>query len=325
LIKGSRADLTVIIPNWNQRKLLKHCLDSIEKQTLPCRVIVVDNGSADRSNEMVKEMFPECVCIPLPKNQGFAKAVNIGIQSCETPYIALLNNDTEADPSWVEKGLYALESFPEYSFFASRIIDFFDRTRLDSAGDTYDRYGLPTKRGFGESCDAYLDREPVAGASAGAAFYRKEIFETAGLLDESYYLYLEDVELSLRAQVHGYRCLYLPDAVVYHIEGASDPDRKVSPDDRRTGIYSAKRVFWITRNRWQLMLTYQPVRNTPWLLYGWIKSFAFHMIKAGYLLPFLKGLAAGIGRSSYALHRRKDLTKTGAITNWELWQKRVGS
>jgi len=314
-----QADLTVIIPSWNRVELLAHCLASLDVQTVPCRVIVVDNGSTDRTGEILQNRFPGVQCIRLEKNLGFARAVNIGIEAARTPLLALLNNDTEADPSWIEAGLNGFDRYPDYAFFASRIIDFYDRTRLDSAGDSYGRTGLPTKRGFGAPTDAYITPEPVAGASAGAAFYRSELFRRVGLFDESYYLYLEDVEFSLRARTAGFPCLYLPQAVVYHIEGASDPERRTSSKDRQRGIYSARRVYWITRNRWQLMVTYQPMSHIPWLAAGWIRSLAFHTLKAGYLGPFLKGLWDGIGRTQRALRRRRQLELIRKVSNRELW------
>lgn len=312
-----KAPISVIIPTWNRCELLLRCLDSLASQTVEAGVVVIDNGSADGTAETVESCYPKVRLIRNPSNLGFARAVNQGIQETDSPYVALLNNDTEADPAWIESGLAALSSFPEYGFFASRMVNFDRRDRLDSAGDCYSRFGLPYKRGFGASTEAYLQREEVLGASAGAAFYRREVFEVAGLFDEGYRLYLEDVELSLRARLHGFRCLYLPEAIVYHVEAASDPERVRGPH-ADTAFYSPDRVFWITRNRWQLMLSYGPIRYLPFYAFGWVKSFLFHLLKAGFTADFLRGLGAGMALSGTALKKRRQLNRTKALGTGDL-------
>ena len=312
-----QAPISVIIPTWNRRELLQRCLGSLERQTVSCPLVVVDNGSVDGTPEMVEASFPEVRMIRCPANLGFSRAVNLGIRETDTPYLALLNNDTEADPGWIESGLSALTSLADYGFFASRMVNYFNRDLLDSAGDCYSRTGLPYKRGFGHRSDQFPQREEVLGASAGAAFYRRKLFDTIGLFDEGYRLYLEDVELSLRAQLHGFRCLYLPEAVVYHIEAASDPSRVVGMEET-PAYYSPDRVYWITRNRWQLMLTYQPCRYSPLLAFGWIKSFFYHLLKAGFTRDFLRGLGAGIALSLHALEKRRKMRKTRNLGTGDL-------
>lgn len=324
------GQLTVIVPTWNGERLLRTCLRSLQLQTVSCSVLVVDNGSTDSTLELVSGEFPEVDYLPLERNFGFAKAVNRGIQRARTEFVALLNNDTEVNPHWVEAGLKAFRRHPDYWFFASKILDFRRRDTVDSAGDCYGRTGLPHKRGLGESANQFTQTGPVMGASAGAAFYRKNLFERIGLFDEGFFLYLEDVDLSLRAQFSGLPCLYLPEAIVYHVEAASDPDRSssdpISPPEKgaetRTtkGVlaedriksegsiqtyYSQHRVFWITRNRWQLMITYQLLRNTPWLALGWARSALFHLLKVGFFGAFLKGLVAGMLLTPKAFGKRK--------------------
>lgn len=319
----SRPEVTVVIPTWNRRELLEHCLDSLKVQTVPCEIIVVDNGSTDGSAEVVRERFPDATLLEMDQNLGFAKAVNHGIRSVTTPYLALLNNDTEVAANWIEEGLAAFTAFPECGFFASRMVDFHDRTMLDSAGDCYSRSGMPTKRGFGEPVSRYMEPCEVLGASAGAAFYRRELFDNAGLLDEGYFMYLEDVDLSLRSQLLGYRCRYLPEAVVYHIEAASDAARtehKAAEGLPKRSFYSSGRVYWITRNRWQLMISYQPLRNVPWLLAGWARSFLFHALKAGFLWDFIRGLYGGIVLTGVAYRKRGQIKKRAVLTTRGLCQ-----
>jgi GT2 family glycosyltransferase len=302
-------EISVVIPTWNRSDLLKSCLASLRRQTVRHRVLVVDNGSTDDTEQLVGSEFPECRYLRLPANLGFARAVNIGIRHAETRLVALLNNDTEADELWIEKASEAARENPEYSFFASRMVNYFQRNLLDSAGDIYLRTGLPLKRGSGLPAGSFPQAAPVLGASAGAAIYRREMFDRIGFLDEDYHMYLEDVEFSLRAQLEGFRCLYVPEAIVYHIEAASDPDRG---RDREGVFYSDRRVYWITRNRWQLMVTYQPLRHVPWLAFGWTKSLFFHLLKAGHTKAFLKGVAAGVRMTPIAA--RKRLSRRGNRT-----------
>lgn len=316
------VEITVVIPTWNRRDLLGHCLRSLREQTVPAEILVVDNGSTDGTLAMLADDFPEVSCLPLGRNVGFAAAVNAGLDRVTTRMTALLNNDTEADSAWVERGLEAAERYPEFSFFASRMVDFTNRRTLDSAGDRYGRTGLPTKRGLGEPVDRYPHEEEVFGASAGAAFYRMSLFREIGPFDESYYTYLEDVELNLRARLHGFRCLYLPQAIVYHIEAGSDPGRQSQgPIRPRSGIYTRDRVYWITRNRWQLMVTYQPLHHFPWLIFGWGRSLLFHLFKAGYTADFLRGLAAGMALTPVAFGKRRRMSRSRTIGRQRLWRQ----
>ncbi|HXK61553.1 MAG TPA: glycosyltransferase family 2 protein [Acidobacteriota bacterium] len=314
------ASITVIIPTWNRGDLLRNCLESLRRQTVSASVLVVDNGSVDSTPAIMADCFPEFQYLRLESNHGFAKAINRGIERTGTEFIALLNNDTEADPGWIENGLKAFRQCSQCGIVASKMLNYWHRDRLDSAGDRYLRSGLPLKRGSGERSSSYEKLEPVMGASAGAAFYRRRLFDQVGFFDETYYMYLEDVDLSLRARLAGFECLYAPDAVVYHMEAASDPERPKEAGARPWIFYSDTRVYWITRNRWLLMLTYQPGRHTPWLVFGWMRSFFFHALKAGHLRAFLRGVAAGIGASGQALAKRRLLRQAGRDRWEELWR-----
>ncbi|RPI28324.1 MAG: glycosyltransferase [Acidobacteria bacterium] len=312
--------ITVIIPTWNQSDLLRHCLEALRRQTVSPRVLVVDNGSVDSTPGVMAECFPDFGYLRLPRNEGFAVAVNRGIDSSDTELIALLNNDTEADTRWVEQGVKVLEQNPECGIVASMILNYWERDRLDSAGDRYLRTGMPLKRGTGQPASCYPSLEPVMGASAGAAFYRRRLFDRIGLFDERYYMYLEDVDLSLRAHLAGFDCLYAPAAIVYHMEAASDPHKPTARGAQPWVFYSDRRVYWITRNRWLLMLTYQPWQHGPWLAFGWMRSFLFHLLKAGHLKSFVKGLVAGISASGHALTKRRILRQAERGRREDLWR-----
>ena len=323
--------LTVIIPTWNRKDLLRNCLKSLSRQTSPFQVLVVNNGVADLSGETMdgQDLPPQLHFLNLGSNLGFAAAVNEGIRYSSTPFVALLNDDTEADERWVEVGLAALTQFRDYSFFASKIVNYDRRTLIDAAGDCYGRQGLPAKRGFGQAVNKFSKNEPVLGASAAAAFYRRSLFDDIGFFDEDFWMYLEDVDLSLRAQLRGHRCLYLSDAVVYHLEAASDPDRKSGNNPDSTAgdhflearpYYSRQRAYWLARNRWLLMVTYQPVSHSPWLAYAWIRSTLAHLLRHGFLGSFLRGLLAGILHTRQALRKRFRVSRQRTISKRSFYE-----
>jgi hypothetical protein len=239
---------SVIIPNWNGRELLPICLDSLRRHCLPAEVIVVDDGSTDGSAALVRERYPEVRLVELGENRGFAAAVNAGIQASRTEYVALLNNDAEAAPGWLAELVGALDAHAEAGFAASKMLDYADRTRIDGAGDAFTWAGNAYRIGHGErDCGQYDAPAWVFGACAGAAIYRRQMLDAIGLFDETFFAYYEDADLSFRAQLAGYRCRYVPEAVVYHVGSAT------------TGRASDRTLYLQTRNRISLVL-----KNYPW-------------------------------------------------------------
>ncbi len=213
--------VSVVIPNWNGMRYLRSCLESLRKQSYrDFEVIIVDNGSTDGSVEFVRESFPEVRLLEFEINHGFSVAVNEGIRCSAGEYVALLNNDTEVHPDWLKELIAGLEGEEEVGFCASKILYSDRRNIINSAGDAVSVAGYAWNIGKGSEDDGRFDtKRRVFGASAAACIYRREIFERIGLFDEDYFAYFEDVDLSFRAQLMGYRCLYLPLAVVYHKEG----------------------------------------------------------------------------------------------------------
>jgi GT2 family glycosyltransferase len=239
-------ETSVIIPNWNGENLLKVCLSSLRRQTYrDFELIVVDNGSFDGSVELIESHFREVKLISLPVNKGFSQAVNIGIKAAAGKYIALLNNDTEAEPDWLRELTGALARNPEVGFCASKMMNYFQRNIIDSAGDSLQLYGSNNKNG---EVDSNLNEKPglIFSACAGAAIYRREMLLDTGLFDEDFFAYYEDVDLGFRAQLLGYKCLFVPTAVVYHIHQATS--------DRMP----AKRFVFIQRN-----IVFVHLKNMP--------------------------------------------------------------
>ena len=212
------GQVSVIVLNWNGKHFLKECLGSLGDQTFKgFETVLVDNGSTDGSVEYVKQYFPEVEVIALPDNVGFARGSNVGIQASKGEYVALLNNDTKTDPRWVEALKIALDTHPEVGFCASKMLFYNRPDIINAAGDVYYSCGVASQRGcFQPDGEDFSRAEYVFGACAGAAMYRRAMLEDIGLLDGDFFAYAEDVDLSFRAQLMGYKCLFVPDAIIYH-------------------------------------------------------------------------------------------------------------
>ncbi len=211
--------VSIVIPNWNGKHFLAGCLDSIRKQTYgSLETIIVDNGSRDGSVEFIKTNYPEVRLIAFDHNTGFSPAVNAGIRQACGRYISLLNNDTIIEPNWVEELVDALDRNPDVGSVGCKMLAYDDPKILDGVGDGYRRGGLPGRIGHKERDQGLFDQPRyILGACGGAAMYRRELFDDIGLFDDDYFAYLEDVDLALRAQSAGYKCLYVPTARVYHL------------------------------------------------------------------------------------------------------------
>jgi GT2 family glycosyltransferase len=216
------ADIVVIIVNYNGGDFLRRCLLSLTMQVKrPSKVIVVDNNSEDDSAKAAAA-DSSVELIKLDKNLGFAAAVNLGVAHADTAdWIALLNPDAFAEPEWLACFDLAIHEYPAYSSFASRMMCHQRPGYMDGAGDAYHISGRPWRISHGKLCSSKdLRSSEVFGPCGGAAVYQREKFVALGGFDEDYFCYLEDVDFSFRSQLHGEKCLYLPNAVVSHIGSA---------------------------------------------------------------------------------------------------------
>lgn len=262
--------VSVIIPNWNGAALLPACLDSLRAQTYRrLEIIVVDNASTDASVALVRERYPEVRLMVLSENRGLTGGVNAGIRSAAGDVIALLNNDAEAEPGWVEALVQALEAHPEAGSAASKMLLYDRRDVLNSAGDTYGLDGIPGNRGVWERDAGQYDRDiEVFGACGGAAAYRRAMLEEIGLFDEELFMYCEDVDLAWRAQIAGYHCAFAPQARVYHRLSATGGGALASfYTGRNTLLVIAKdyppallRRYWPLVLRAQLRIAWEALR-----------------------------------------------------------------
>jgi GT2 family glycosyltransferase len=249
-MSSSPARVTVVIPNWNGREWLKECLNALKIQNYRnFEICVVDDASTDGSADFVETVDLRTKVIRLHVHKGFAGAVNAGIKAASGEYILLLNNDTLPSVSFLQNLVLAMDTMPpEVGSLASCMQCMENPILIDDAGDFLTWYGQALKRGHGRPVTEFKKSEEVFSACAGAALYRKAFLTDTGGFDEGFGSYLEDIDLGLRGRLMGYRCVFVPEATVFHKgHGSNLPHR----------MY----VRLVTRNRLMLM-----GKNIPFLL-----------------------------------------------------------
>lgn len=276
---------TVVIPNYNGRNYLQDCLTSLLEGSEVPAIIVVDNGSADESAAMVKEKFPMVKLIALPENRGFSAAVNIGIREAGTEYVFLLNNDTVVLKDTIEELEAAMERHPKAFSVAAKMLQMKNPELIDSAGDFYCASGWAFARGKDRKNEAFSKETSVFSACAGAALYRKAVFEKIGDFDENHFAYLEDIDVGYRAKIYGYRNYYAPASVVLHAGSGSSGSRY---NKFKVDLSSRNSIYLIYKN----MPVLQVLLNLPFLLLGYLVKILF-FLKKGLGADYMKGLGKG--------------------------------
>lgn len=232
--------LSIIVLNWNGLGFLDSCLESVGRQTRvdAIELIVVDNGSTDGSAELVSESFPDARLLKLDHNTGFCHGNNVGMAEASGDLILLLNNDAELAPDFVERLLEGASEYPEHGMFAAKVQQYDRREFFDSTGLLVYPDGVCRSRGWLEKDLGQYDAvEEVLGPNGCAAVYRRAMLDDVGGFDESYFAYLEDLDLAMRGQLRGWRCLYLPSLNALHKKSMT------------SGNHSAFKAYHVERNR----------------------------------------------------------------------------
>ena len=244
---STRPFTSIIIPTYNGQSLLATCLDALRRQTYPpsrFEIIVVDDASRDGTAAFVQETYPEARLIALQENHGFVVACNSGARMAQGEILALLNNDTEPEPQWLEVLVEGLMRHPEAGSAASKLLLFDRRDTLHTTGDIMGQDGVPRNRGVWEQDTGQYDQELwVFGACGAAAAYRRHAWKAAGGLEESLFMYLDDVDLAWRLQLLGWKSLYVPEARVYHRLSATGGGRLAS-------YYTGRNTLWVIARNW---------------------------------------------------------------------------
>ena len=311
--------VAIIVVNYQSDDLLLQCLDKLEHQTVkPDRIIVVDNHDEEHDLSKVIERFPMVRIVSAGGNIGFAAGANLGIShSNDVEYVALLNPDAFADSAWLAELLKAADDNPEFGSYSSLMVMADDPEILDGGGDTLHFSGVPWRVGHGskKACFSF-DQAGMFSACAGAALYRVSAVREAGGFDESYFMYVEDVDLGFRLQLLGYRCCFVPHAMVHHIGSAV------------SGYKSDLSLYYGHRN-----LVWSYFKNMPWQLL--LLTLPFHI--AMNLLTLFVYTARGRGgvilRAKWdavkglpaVLRQRGAVKRVVSITDlWRLFNKSLG-
>ena len=299
---------TIIIPNYNGIKFLPDCIASLQKQTVGgFEILIVDNGSSDGSLEWIEQAAESDTgirLISLPENKGFAGGVNEGLRAADSEYVLLLNNDTVAEEDFVEQLEKSISRDDSIFAVSAQMIKASDHSLIDSAGDGITWLGWAYQRGIDEKAELYQKECGVFSACAGAAIYRKKVLDEIGIFDEMHFAYLEDIDLSWRARLAGYRIIYSPAAKVYHLGSATSGSK-----------YNSFKVRLSSRNNIYLHYKNQPllqlIINFIPLLLGILGKAVFFK-KKGYSKEYWDGIKEGLKNKNKC--NRAPAARKGLIT-----------
>lgn len=298
--ESKEALISVVIPNYNGETFLGDCLGSLLEQSFePVEVILADNASVDGSVGLVEREYPQVKIVRLEQNRGFSAAVNAGIKAGSGEFVVLLNNDTRAEPKFLAE-LHAAMLANEAAMAAPKMLFARDSRIINSLGLGYSIAGTNHDIGFGRvDGPEFNEKEWIFGPCGGAGMYRRSVLEDVGPFDQDFFMYYEDVDFCFRAQLAGYRCISVPSARVYHLEGAS------------VGTLPKPRNYYLARNALAVIAKNFPKR----LLIGYAYLLMWEIAKrAG--SPMLSGdfsaimgYLAGFRGLGSALKKRRDVQR----------------
>ncbi|MDI6778182.1 MAG: glycosyltransferase family 2 protein [Patescibacteria group bacterium] len=257
-------EAAVIIVNWNGKKYLKDCFDSLERQTdKNFKVIFVDNGSEDDSVVFVRDKyletkFPSLDIIELEKNTGFCFGYNAGIKKAledeSIKYVIILNNDTKLDEKYIEELTNCAERHPDAGSIQPKIFNFYEQNKIDCAGIYITRDGTAHNRGYGKNEEKYSEEKEIFGANGTASLFTRDALEKTALpghnyFDNDHFAFYEDVDLAWRMKNAGFRSYYCPKAVVYHVHSGT------------AGKASLMKAYYLHRNYFFTIFKNYPCRK----------------------------------------------------------------
>jgi GT2 family glycosyltransferase len=297
--------ISVVIVTWNGRQYLEACLTAVGAQVgVRIETILVDNASSDGTVAYVGERFPSVRVVSLSENRGFAGGNNAGVREARGEFVALLNNDTVPESTWLQTLFSGVDEGTGFALVTSRVVYMHDPRVIDSAGDSMLAAGGAFKRHHGASVDVARESTEVFGVCGAACLMPKRVFDELGGFDEDFFVSHEDVDLSYRARLLGYRCRYVADAVVRH---------HGSPTIGRASGFA---IYHGQRN-----LEWLYVKNTPPLLLlttlpshvMYVAAAAVHFTRAGALGPFLRAKLAALAGMPRALRKRRHVQRTRRV------------
>lgn len=303
--------ISVLLLNYNGADLLEDCLKSLNNQTVKdFELIIVDNSSKDNSVTLIerfkKQSSLKIKTCYLKENVGFSQGNIEGLRYAKGDYIALLNNDTEANENWLKEMVRAMDTYPEVGICASKMI-VYGTNIIDSAGHIFTSILKGCNRGEGETDKNYNTHEYVFGACGGAVLYRKKMIDEIGFLDEDFFLIHEDVDLNFRAQLYGWKVLYVPTAVVQHKVRSS------------IGYMSDVAVYYTLKNSEFVRIKNIPfgifITHLPQFVIGIFMEFLYFAIKHKRLKLYFKAKFDVVNKLPKMLRKRAIIMKNKKVSN----------
>lgn len=283
--------VSVVTPNYNGKDFLYAYFESLIKNSNEIgEVIIVDNGSRDGSQEFIRNYrekvdFP-IVLIENSQNLGFAEAVNQGISKARYDYIFSLNNDAVVEKSAILELLNLLNTEERIFSVSSKMVQFNNPELIDDAGDDYTLLAYTKKRGNNQNLNKFIEVSEVFSSCAGAALYRKDLLEELGGFDSEFFAYMEDVDLGYRARINGYKNLFCPNAIVYHIGSATTGSQY---NEFKVRLAARNNVWVVYKN----LPIPQKIVNVLFLFLGFLIKYVF-FLKKGFGPIYLNGLKEGL-------------------------------
>lgn len=319
---SAAPQVAVVVPSWNSLDLLRRCLASLRDQGAELETLVVDNGSSDGSVAYLEERgVPH---IALPRNTGFAAAVNLGVARTEAEAVFVLNADTVLEPGCAGRLLDALAADSGLGGVQPLILQLEgpaagpgprDGARVYSAGQALSADGRARELGAGESQrPELLAPREVFGVCGAACLLRRELFAELGGYDERYFAFYEDVDLNVRARIAGWRFEYVPEAVVWHVGNASWKEGFSRP--------SAENARLVARNRLATQVKFMPLARAPLIAAAELGALV-RAARQRRFLATLGGKLAALRMLPALLRERRRLSREGDPGQARRWLGRA--
>jgi len=307
ILREDHNKVSIIVVNWNGESFLKDCLGALSKQTyLNYEIILADNGSSDRSVCLTKENFPQVKIVTLNENKGFTGGNAAGLEVAQGHYVALVNNDARADKTWLENLLQPMLRDRSIGICASKLI-FENSPILNSAGDGITTAAVGFNRGLGKDLGLFNRADLVFSACGAAVLYRRQMLDDIGFLDEDFFLYDEDTDLSFRAQLAGWKCAYVPTALVHHRSNATS----VRLSDTHVYYHARNLEFvWIKNMPGRLMWRFAHHK-----LIQEIGAFCYLCLRHGKWRAFFRAKRDAFRMASLMWRKRKRIQSKRRVSN----------
>jgi GT2 family glycosyltransferase len=243
----SPPSLSVLIVNYNGGQAILDCIASVLRHSVPnSEIVVVDNASADGSADAIAARFPEVRLIRSGRNLGFGGGNNLAARDARGKHLVFLNPDTTVEAGWAENLVAPLEEGDSIGLTTAKILLMDPQDRINTCGNAVHVTGLTMCRGMGAPREAFPRREEVPAVSGAAFAMPADLFRRLGGFDEVFFLYMEDTDLSWRARLAGWRCVYEPASIVHHDYSLRISSQKIFFQERNRYLMLVKTLRWRT-------------------------------------------------------------------------------